>query len=96
MMTIEEIQKKINLHKNELIIKYKIKSIGIFGSFSRNEASEISDIDILVDFDEPIGLDFVTLANELEDLLGRKVDLVSANAVKPEMKKYVDEDLIYV
>ncbi len=96
MKTINEIKMILQQNKEELKRKYKIKTIGIFGSFSRNEADEMSDVDILVEFSKPIGLAFVDLAEELEELLGVKVDLVSVNAVKPKLKKYIEQDLIYV
>ena len=53
-------------------------------------------MDILVEFEKPVGLDFVTLAEELEAILGVKVDLVSANAIRPDMMPSVKECLIYV
>lgn len=96
MNKLEQISNIISRNKEELKLKYKISRIGIFGSFSRNEATKESDVDILVEFSEPIGLDFVLLAEELELMLGKKVDLVSSKAVKPRLKKYIEEDLIYV
>ena len=96
MNNLKQISNIISKNKEELRRKYKISRIGIFGSFSRNEATKESDVDILVEFSEPIGLDFVLLAEELEFLLGNKVDLVSSKAVKPRLKKYIEEDLIYV
>jgi predicted nucleotidyltransferase len=96
MKNLDEIKNLIEKNRKYLQDKYKISKIGIFGSVTRNEITEESDIDILVEFDEPIGLDFVLLANELESILGDKVDLVSANAVKPKLKKYIEDDLIYV
>jgi predicted nucleotidyltransferase len=70
--------------------------MGLFGSIVREEATAKSDIDILVEFEKPIGLDFVTLAGELEEILVFKVDLVTPNAIKPRMMKYIKQDLIYV
>ncbi len=96
MNNLKQISNIISKNKEELRRKYKISRIGIFGSFSRNEATKESDVDILVEFSEPIGLDFVLLAEELELLLGNKVDLVSSKAIKPRLKKYIEEDLIYV
>ena len=96
MKSLTEIKSVLESNKDALIKKYKIKAIGIFGSLSRNEAVEGSDIDILVEFEEPIGLDFVLLADELENLLGSKVDLVSSNSIKTRLKKFVEQDLIYV
>jgi uncharacterized protein len=86
------------LHDNKPYFekKYHVSRIGIFGSCARGESGADSDVDILVEFSRPIGLDFVTLADELESLLHRKVDLVPANAVKPHMMAHIREDIVYV
>ncbi|MBI2427930.1 MAG: nucleotidyltransferase family protein [Ignavibacteriales bacterium] len=96
MTTTSEIKKKLQQHKTELRNNYSVKSLGIFGSFARNEQSDTSDIDILVDFEKPIGLQFVDLAEYLESILHAKVDLVSKNAVKPKLMKYIGQDIQYV
>ena len=95
MKNLYQILSIISENKDSLKRKYRISKIGVFGSYSRNEATEKSDVDILVEFSEPIGLDFVMLAEELESLIGNKVDLVSSNAVKPKIKKYIEDELIY-
>ncbi len=76
--------------------KYHLKSIGVFGSFSRQAQTAKSDVDVLVEFAKPVGFEFIDLADELEELLNHKVDLVSRNAIKPRLLKSVEEDLIYV
>lgn len=76
--------------------KYPLKSMALFGSFARKEATDQSDVDILVEFSEPVGFEFVDLAIELEEILHCKVDLVSRNGVKPEMLPFIEKDLIYV
>ena len=76
--------------------KFKVERIGIFGSYVRNEQREDSDVDILVEFGEPVGLEFVHLAELLESILEMKVDLVSREAIKSNRWKYVEQDLIYV
>jgi len=96
MITLDEIKFRLGDKKDELQKKYYIMRFGIFGSFSRHEATEESDIDILVEFDHSIGLEFVSLADELEEILNRKVDLVSANAVKQRMMKQIQDELVYV
>jgi uncharacterized protein len=95
MKNLNQILSIISENKDSLKRKYRISKIGVFGSYSRNEATEESDVDILVEFEEPIGLDFVLLAEELESLIGNKVDLVSSNAVKPKIKKYIEDELVY-
>jgi predicted nucleotidyltransferase len=96
MKTIQYYKRILSRHQPELRGKYHIKQLAVFGSFARGEETLASDLDILVDFDSPIGLDFVTLAEELESLLGVKVDLVSANAVKPRMMESLRRELVYV
>jgi predicted nucleotidyltransferase len=83
-------------NKRYLEKKYHVSRIGVFGSCARGDSGTDSDIDILVEFNGPIGLDFVTLADELESMLGRKIDLVPANAVKPKLMAHIMEDIIYV
>jgi predicted nucleotidyltransferase len=96
MKKLSEIKSLLELHKGDIKDKYNIKRIGIFGSVARGEADELSDIDILVEFDKPIGLDFVLLADEIENILGVKIDLVTENAIKPKMFEFIKQDLIYV
>jgi len=77
--------------------KYGVKDLAIFGSYSRNEhITGKSDLDIMVDFSQPIGLAFVDLADELEGLLQLKVDLVSRGGIKPKYFTVIEPDLIYV
>ncbi|MFQ5629927.1 MAG: nucleotidyltransferase family protein [bacterium] len=96
MKTANEFKAILAQHKKKLQQDFHIKRLGIFGSYSRGEPTEDSDVDILVEFDQPIGLDFVELAYQLEDLLKIKVDLVSKKAIKPKMWKYLKDDVIYV
>lgn len=96
MTTINRIKEILAQHREELRQKYEVKEIGIFGSYVRGEYSEKSDIDILVEFEKPVGLKFVELAEFLESILGVKVDLVSRGAIKPNRWKYIEEDLIHV
>ena len=70
--------------------------MAIFGSFSRNEENENSDVDIIVEFDDKIGLGFVDLANELEELIDLKVDLVSRKGIKKRYLNSIEQDLVYV
>ena len=70
--------------------------MAIFGSYVKEQQNENSDIDILVDFNKPIGIEFIDLANELEVILQNKVDLVSKNGIKPQYLKYIEPDLTYV
>ena len=74
-----------------------MKSIGLFGSYAREEARKESDIDILIEFERPIGLfKFMELEEYLSQKLGRKVDLVEKEALKERIKPYVMEEVVYV
>ncbi len=77
--------------------KYKVKEIGIFGSYVRGEQKLKSDLDLLIDFTESISLlDFIHLENELGVLLGIKVDLVMKTALKPRIGKHILEEAVPV
>jgi predicted nucleotidyltransferase len=96
MRTLQEIKETLGNHKNRLFIDYPIKSMAIFGSYSRKEQNDSSDLDILVEFSDRIGIRFIDLADELEKIVGFKVDLVSRNGIKDKYLKSIDSDLIYV
>jgi predicted nucleotidyltransferase len=96
MKNTEELKKIIKAHKQKLEHEFKVKNIAIFGSYARGEQIEESDVDILVEFKEPVGLLFVHLADYLEEILKEKVDLLTPDAIKPNRQKYVMENIIYV
>lgn len=82
MRSLEEIQKSLKSHRGRLFQSYPLKSMAIFGSYSRKEQCENSDLDIVVEFSDTIGIRFIDLAEELENIVGLKVDLVSKNGIK--------------
>lgn len=92
----QEIINCLKAMKPELQKKYPITSLGLFGSYARGDFNAESDIDILVEFDGKVGLGYFKLANELEDVLGLKVDVVSRNGIKPHYLPYIDKNLILV
>jgi predicted nucleotidyltransferase len=96
MITKEEIIKALAEGKPELQRQFKVHKIALFGSYSRGEQRTDSDVDILVEVDPSIGLDFVTLAERIEQLLGASVDLVSSRAINSRTMKYIKRELIYV
>jgi len=96
MKRLKELKEIIKQNKQELEEKFKIKSIAIFGSYVRGEQNEESDVDIIVEFSEPVGFLFFHLANFLEKILGANVDLITPDAIKPNRQKYIMEDLTYV
>jgi len=83
---------------SDLRTRFPIKRLAIFGSFARDEATPDSDIDIMVEFDRPVGWEIVDLKEELEQLIGRRVDLATLNALKlkPLLWQSVREDLLDV
>ena len=86
---------KISRLIEPVLAKYPISRAGVFGSFAHGTFDVDSDVDLLVEFYEPIGLfEFIGIKQELEDLLGRKVDLVEYKAVKPRLKKVILESEI--
>ena len=76
--------------------KYFVKSIGLFGSVLREDFTEKSDVDIIVDFSKPVGIEFIDLADFLEKQLSKTVDLVSRNAVKAKYFSHFEKDIRYV
>ncbi|MEA3475129.1 MAG: nucleotidyltransferase family protein [Candidatus Cloacimonadota bacterium] len=97
MITLKEIKNALGQHKEEIKKEYKVKEIGIFGSYVRNEQKGKSDADILVTFYEPIGLfEFLDLEEYIEKIIGIKVDLVSKNALKSIIGKYILKEVVYI
>ena len=96
MRTLQEIKSTLSNHKNRLFHDYPIKSMAIFGSYSRKEQNDTSDLDILVEFSESIGVRFIDLAEDLESIIGFRVDLVSKKGIKEKYLKSIDSELIYV
>lgn len=94
-MSIQEITAVLKLMKKELKKQFKVRRIAIFGSYTRGEQTESSDVDIMVEFDEAPGIEFIELADKLEEALHLKVDLVSRKALKPRLFKQIEKELIY-
>ena len=96
MKSIDELKEIIAQNQATLEQKYKVKSLAFFGSFVRGDQTEDSDIDVMVEFREPVGLLFIHLADYLEEILDMKVDLVTPEAIKPNRMKYIMDELEYV
>ncbi len=91
-----EILKVLKRERIFLNEKFNVKSIGIFGSYARGEQTKTSDIDMLVEFDAPVGFfKFIELEEYLSEKLGVKVDLVTPDALKPLIKPHIIEEAIY-
>jgi predicted nucleotidyltransferase len=82
--------------KPRLVDYYHVDSIGMFGSIVRDDFSPDSDVDIIVHFSQPIGVEFIDLADLLERELKRKVDVVSRKGIKEKYFKEIEKDIVYV
>jgi predicted nucleotidyltransferase len=96
MTTKNEILSKLLELKPFLHSDFAVKEIGIFGSFSDNSFTETSDIDILVELERPIGWKFFSLELYLEKIFNRKIDLVTKNALKDQIKDDILKQVTYV
>jgi len=96
VITKEEILKVLAKNEPELQKRFKVSKMALFGSYARGDQQAGSDVDILIEVDPSIGLEFVTLAERIEKLLGVPVDLVSSRAVNSRAMKYIEPELIYV
>ncbi len=97
MKELDNIKRIINEHKQELTRKYKVRSMAVFGSYARSQQSKESDIDILVEFKESVGLlHLVSLENYLTDILNIKADLVPKDNIREELKDIILKEAIYI
>lgn len=97
MSAKEEIIEKLKTLKPELKAHYKVRELGLFGSFVRGEQRETSDIDILVDFTEDASLfDLVRLADFLEGQLQRRVDIVTKDSPRVELRESVLRETVTI
>ncbi|MEO6948304.1 MAG: nucleotidyltransferase domain-containing protein [Ginsengibacter sp.] len=96
MSDLHTIKQILTQLKPELTAKYHVSSIGLFGSVVRDDFSPSSDVDIIVDFSKPIGIEFIDLADFIERKLKKNVDLVSKNGVKQKYYRTFESEIIYV
>lgn len=96
MKDLREIKELIAEHRSELTDLYGVTRIGVFGSYLHGEQDDTSDVDILVEFVEPIGLEVVDLVELLEGILGARVDLVTPKGLRPAMKDEILSEASYV
>jgi len=96
MLSRIEIEKILRNLKPELSKKYFVDRIGYFGSYSKNEQTLNSDLDILVEFRKPFGWDFFDIQDLLEKELNLKIDLLSSNAIKEQLRESILKDIKYV
>jgi len=91
------IKEKLRQEIPLLVERYRVQSMGVFGSYVRHDQRPESDVDVLVTFDTPPGLlKFIELEDYLTDLLGIKVDLVMKDALKPAIGKFILNEVVAV
>lgn len=96
MQTLNEIKSKLTVLKPMLMAKYPLETLAIFGSYARNEQTADSDVDVMVEFNDKIGIEFLTMSHEIEDYLGIKTDVIKKKYMKPKFFARIENNLIYV
>ena len=91
-----EVVSVLREHVPALADEFKLGSLQLFGSFATDEQTANSDVHLLASFSEPIGFSFIHLADRLEALLGRKVDLVAADGIKENRRPFILNNLVDV
>lgn len=96
-ISFEQIYRTLQQYFNKLQVQYSVKTLGVFGSYVRGRATENSDLDVLVEFDEELTFrNYMDLKFFLEDLFNLKVDLVIKEDLKPQIKKQILKEAVYV
>jgi predicted nucleotidyltransferase len=95
--TRQDILSSLRTVKGDVARDYSVKSLGVFGSVARDEQTDESDVDLLVEFSRPVGfVTFMRLEHFLSDRLGKQVDLVTPETLKPVIRQDVLAEVIYV
>lgn len=96
-MTREEITNFLAEHKDDMVHRFGVQKIGLFGSYARDEVQQDSDIDIAVELrQEDISDNFFGVLHYLEDHLHRKIDLGIESSLRPEIRERIRKEIIYV
>ena len=96
-MDREEVLNSLRMHKHVLAGRFGVTEISLFGSFARDQATDGSDVDILVEFDtRATSRTYFGVQFYIEDLLGRRVDLVTTKALRSELRPYVQREAVSV
>ncbi len=96
MKDLNSILSTLSSIKHELKENFHVKTIGVFGSAVRDDFRPDSDIDLIVEFERPIGIAFIDLADFIEQKMNSKIDLVSRRGIKPQYLKAIEEEIVYV
>ena len=100
MLTRNQIVELLRREQGYLAAEFGVSTIGLFGSYAAGRPNETSDIDLVVEFDQPIGFRFLELVDYLETVLGRKVDVLTPAGLKSirvnQVAKGISESIVYV
>ncbi len=96
MLSTAEIENRLLAIKPVLTSKFHVSSMGYFGSYSSGQQNEHSDIDLLVEFSQPVGWEFFTLERYLEQALGLRVDLVTRDSLKERIRESILKQVQYI
>jgi len=99
-LTKDEVIRRLRVHQPYMSSNYGLKSIGLFGSYATGTPTEESDIDLIVEFDQPIGLKFIEFTEYLENLLEKRLDILTPVGLKsirnPKIAQTIRENVVYV
>jgi predicted nucleotidyltransferase len=96
-MRRDDVASRVSARRDEIVERFGVRSLSLFGSVARDEAGPDSDVDVLVEFIGPTTFDaHMGLLLYLEDLLGRRVDLVTANGIKPRLRPLIAREIVRV
>lgn len=100
MLTKEKIAEILREKYPYLIARYGVKRLGLFGSYARGEQTEDSDVDLVAEFERPIGLNFIEFAEYIENILGKKADILTPEGVRritvQKIARNIEQSIIYV
>lgn len=95
--SLNTVKHRLTEQKSLLKHKYKISRLGIFGSYIRGEQRSGSDVDVLIDYEKaPSLIELIEIENILSDLLGLKVDLVTSRGLKPQLRRHILDEVVYL
>jgi predicted nucleotidyltransferase len=93
--SLKDVERALRRHKPALRERFKVKSIGVFGSYARAEEGADSDVDILVELTEPIGWEIVDLKDFLEGVLGLRIDIVTTKVLRRELSETIMKEVVF-
>ncbi len=100
MLTKEQVIQLLREHYPHLVAEYGVKRIGLFGSYAKGSPNEQSDVDVVVEFERPIGFKFIELTEYLENLFDRKVDVLTPAGIQAirlgQVAENIAESIVYV